>query len=183
MSPKIREILEQISRDRHGLLSSAEGLTTEQTEFRPAPDAWSIADLLHHLALTEEAFSKLVFLMLTRAGEESFPTDPDPGRSVLHSIDAVVAKSENEKAKAPERVRPRSHVSAADAVGRLRASRATVIATAEALSSFDLTQMIHPHPYFGPLNTYQWLLVTGWHERRHTGQIERVKTSPGFPRG
>jgi hypothetical protein len=183
MSPKIQEILEQISRDRNGLLSAAEGLTTEQTEFRPEPEAWSVADVLHHLALTEEAASKLVFLMLTRAGEESFPADPDPGRSVLDSIDAFVVTAENQKAKAPERVRPRAHVPTADAVARLRASRATVVATAEALSSFDLTDMIHPHPFFGPLNTYQWLLVTGWHERRHTRQIERVKASPGFPRG
>ena len=45
MSPKIREVLEQISRDRHGLLGSAEGLTTEQTEFRLAPDAWSMRSL------------------------------------------------------------------------------------------------------------------------------------------
>jgi hypothetical protein len=181
MSPKIQEILDQISRDRTGLLSSAEGLTIEQTEFRPEPEAWSIADLLHHLALTDEAASKLVFLMLTRAGEESFPSDPDPDGSVLDSIATVVGKAENQKAKAPERVRPRSHVPVADAVARLRASRATVVATAEALSAFDLTQMIHPHPFFGPLNAYQWLLVTGWHERRHTRQIERVKASPGFP--
>jgi hypothetical protein len=74
-------------------------------------------------------------------------------------------------------------VPATQALARLQASRATVTATAESLSSVDLTEMIHPHVFFGPLNTYQWLLVTGWHERRHAGQIERVKASPGFPRG
>jgi len=29
---------------------------------------------------------------------------------------------------------------------------------------------VAPHPFFGPLNAYEWLLFIGKHEERHLGQ-------------
>ncbi|HXV61777.1 MAG TPA: DinB family protein [Vicinamibacteria bacterium] len=182
-STKIREILQTIDRDRSNLLSAVEGLQPGQLGHRELPEAWSIEDVLHHLALADESSAKLMALMLRRAREESLPPDPSPDRSVLDSIDEVVARAENQKAKAPDRVTPRSRIEVEESLSRLRLSRDKIETTVEALSAFDLSLLTFPHPFFGELNTYQWLLVTGWHERRHTRQIERVKSSPGFPGG
>lgn len=181
LSPKIREIVEQISRQRTGLLNSVQGLDGAQSGYRPSTGSWCIDDVLHHLALTEEASGKLLARMLKRAREEGLAPDPDPERSVLGAIEDLVAGADDEKAPAPDRVIPRSHLPAAEALARLAASRRKLLETLESLSAFDLSRLRYPHPFFGELDTYQWVLITGWHERRHTRQIERIKSSSGFP--
>lgn len=177
----MKEIVERISRDRLELLQSVAGLEPDQLDYPPTPEGWSIGDVLHHLALADEAAARLMSVMLQRARESALPADPAPDSSVLAALDAVVAPAEQRKARAPERVAPRSHLPAAESLARLAASREKLLTTVEALSAFDLSGLTHPHPFFGDINTYQWLLVTGWHERRHAAQIERVKSSPGFP--
>ena len=46
----------------------------------------------------------------------------------------------------------------------------------------DLRNHVFPHPVFGPMDAYQWLLVISGHSRRHTLQIEEVKADPNFPK-
>jgi hypothetical protein len=182
LTPKAQEVADSIARDRLTLLDSVRGLAPEQTDYRVEPGSWSIDDVLHHLALTEEANSKLMGLFQKRAAEESILPDPSPGASVLGSIDALVEGTDEGKAPAPDRVTPRSKVEAPAALARLEAARSRVLASVESLCAVDGTRLTFRHPFFGELDLYQWLLIGGWHERRHTRQIERIKTSSGFPR-
>ena len=151
-------------------------------DYRPTEDSWSIGEVLHHLALAHEATAKLMSNLLRRAREEAVPRDPDSTRSVLTSIDDVVPGVEQGKAPAPDRVTPRSYIEPDEALARLDASRRHLEETVAELSQLDLSGLTFPHPFFGELDVYQWLLVTGWHERRHTKQIERIQASAGFPR-
>jgi hypothetical protein len=179
LSPKAKEVVDAISRDRFGLLESVETLEPEQTDFRPESGAWSIDDVLHHLALAEEASAKLMSF-LQRARKESIGPDPDPDASVLLSIDALVDGAADQKAPAPDRVTPRSKVEAPLALARLESARSRILESLEALSAFDGAKLTYRHPFFGELDLYQWLLIGGWHERRHTRQIERIKSHSGF---
>jgi hypothetical protein len=181
LSPKLKEIVDAISRDRRALVSSVEGLGPDQTDFRPLPGSWSIDDVLHHLALAEEASAKLVSFLHERAVKESVGPDPSPGTSVLHAIDERVEGASDQKAQAPDRVKPRSKVEAKAALARLSAARVRILESLEALSAFDGSKLTYRHPFFGELDLYQWLLVGAWHERRHTRQIERIQASSGFP--
>lgn len=181
LSFKMREILGRTEEDRAGLLRSVEDLGSAQWDYRPDEGAWSIADVLHHLTLAHEATAKLMSIMLRRTSEEAIPPDPDPDRSLLDSIQDVVPGEEEGKAIAPDRVTPKSYLAPDEARARLEASRRQLVETVEKLSPFDLGKVTFPHPFFGELDAYQWLLVTGWHERRHTRQIERIRQSPGFP--
>lgn len=183
LSFKTKEILDRTARDRAGLLSSVKDLTTEQMDYRPEPEAWSVADVLHHLALAHEGTAKLMSVMRRRTSEEAVPPDPDPNRSLVDSLEGVVPGVEEGKATAPDPVSPKSYLAPDEALSRLDASRRRLVETVATLSAFDLTKLTFPHPFFGELDAYQWLLVTGWHERRHTKQIERIRKSPGFPAG
>ncbi|MGH9323531.1 MAG: DinB family protein [Vicinamibacteria bacterium] len=183
LSRKTGEIVQEISDARNRLLEAVFGLSAEQTDFQPQPGAWSIGEVLHHLALTDEATAKLMSVMLNRAESEGLPEDPSPDDSVLGSIKALVEGADEEKAPAPDRVTPRSYVPAAEALSRLETSRGRMLQSVEALSALDGSRLTYRHPFFGELDYYQWLLITGWHERRHTGQIGRIKTTPGFPHG
>jgi hypothetical protein len=181
MSPKMREIAESIAQDRLALVSSVKDLTPEQTDFRPESGAWSIDDVLHHLALAEEASAKLMALFRERASKEAIVPDPNPGVSVLRSLDSRVEGADERRAVAPDRVAPRSRVEAPVALERLEAARRRILEILETLSPFDGTQLTFRHPFFGELDLYQWVLIGGWHERRHTRQIEKIKASRGFP--
>ncbi len=181
MTPKTNEIVDAISRDRLALLDSVKDLAPEQTDFRPEPGSWSIDDVLHHLALAEEASAKLMGYFQDHAAKESIGSDPTPSASVLRSIDSLVDGADHQKATAPDRVKPRSKVEAPSAIARLLSARTRILGTLEAMSALDGSKLSFRHPFFGDLDLYQWLLIGAWHERRHTRQIERIKGSSGFP--
>jgi hypothetical protein len=178
----LKEIVDAISRDREALLSSVRGLEENHTDFRPEPGSWSIDDVLHHLALAEEASAKLFSVFHERAAKESIGPDPSPEGSALRSIDGRLGGGADQKASAPDRVVPRSKVAAPEAITRLEAARSRILDRLDALSAFDGSKLTYRHPFFGELDLYQWLLVGAWHERRHTRQIERIKGDTAFPR-
>ena len=49
-------------------------------------------------------------------------------------------------------------------------------------SNDDFRDHLGPHPVFGALDGYQWILLLSAHSERHTKQIEEVKADPGFPK-
>jgi hypothetical protein len=116
-----------------------------------------------------------------RATKDAVGPDPSPGSSVLASIQSLVGGAAEQRVSAPDRVTPRSKVEAPVALARLEAARGRVLESLESLSTFDGAKLTYRHPFFGDLDLYQWLLIGAWHERRHTRQIERIKTDSRFP--
>ena len=181
-SKKIQEVLDQISTQRQGLLDASSGLSETQLDYKPSEGEWSISDILHHMALSDEANAKLAANMLKQASERTLPADATPESSVLHSLDEFMPKLATAgRVQAPDRVAPRSHLPAAESIARLGASREKVVAAWQRLSEYDVTGVTFPHPLLGDLNAYQWLIIAGRHESRHTDQIARIKADPGFP--
>jgi hypothetical protein len=181
LSRKVQELVDTVSSYREALLDSISGLSEAQLEYKAEGAQWSISDIIHHLALTDEANAKLVSRMLRQAQALSLPLDPAPDESALHSLDSYSEVIRNTKAQAPEFVRPRSHLPVDQSLARLKASRERFLESVEQLAQYDLSQLTYPHPMFGDLNMYQWILVSGGHERRHTGQIGRIKAGADFP--
>jgi hypothetical protein len=54
---------------------------------------------------------------------------------------------------------------------RQREALRAVVLSADGLA---LTEVIAPFPGLGPLNVYQWVLVVGAHEARHSAQIQEI---------
>ena len=96
-------------------------------------------------------------------------------------MDEIFAKLATEKFNAPEFVRPTEHAPAEQSIARLSDSRQRMLENLDQLSAFDLINVKYPHPAAGELNAYQWFLIAGGHEARHTAQIKRIKSEPGFP--
>ena len=181
MPKKVQELMDHISTERQSLLEATSGLTDAQLDFKPPEAQWSISDILHHLALTDEANAKLAANMLKQATEKNLPPDPTPEDSVLDSLDAFQPKLSGGKFQAPDRVAPRSHLPAAESLARLVASREKINTTLVQLAAYDLSSLTYPHPLLGDLNAYQWLVIAGRHETRHTAQIAKIKKDSGFP--
>ncbi len=181
LSRKLQELVGRISHNRETMLHSISELSDEQLNYKSGDDAWSICDIVHHLALTDEANAKLMSNLLKKARAENLPPDPSPDGSEIHSADELFARVAEPKFQAPPFVAPQSHLAVEDSLARLRTSRERMIESIDQLSSFDLNQLTYPHPFAGPLNGHQWILMAGGHEHRHTQQIKRMKARPDFP--
>src|SRR5256885_11481610 len=87
LSKKLQEIVDAISKSRQALLDTVSGLSEAQLDYKTAEGQWSISDILHHLALTDEANAKLTSRMLKQAETFNLPPDPPPDGSELNSLD------------------------------------------------------------------------------------------------
>lgn len=181
LTQKLRELVESISSDREKLLSSISGLSDAQLN-HSTDNTWSICDVLHHVALTDEANAKLTSNLLKRARAEQPPADSSPEGSELQSIDEILAVMKVSKFQAPEFVNPKSEATVEESLAKLKTSRERMLANLEQLDGLDLSGLTFPHPFAGPLNAYQWVLIAGAHEARHAAQIERMKAASNFPR-
>lgn len=181
LTRKLQELVDRISRQREKLLRSVSGLGEAQLNYKSIDSGWSISEVLHHVALTDEANAKLTSNMLKRARANQPPPDPSPDGSELHSMDEIFARMNAAKFRAPDFVAPHSHAPVEESLAKLKASRERMLANVEQLDGLDLSGLTFPHPFAGELNAYQWVLVAGAHEFRHAEQIERLKALAGFP--
>lgn len=164
-----------LTESRNGVADAVKGLSEAQWKFKPVPDRWSIAEIVEHLAVTEDLVSKKVLVDL--------PAAPAPSASHnARQVDALVLAKMNDrsvKAQAPPQIVPTGRWSPSGALQHLLDSRAQTIALFEAMP--DPRHHVIDHPAFGPLDGYEWVLVVAAHSARHTQQILEVKSDPNFP--
>jgi hypothetical protein len=181
---------------RRQLTTRIENLSEQQQTFRPAEGAWSIAEIIDHLSITEQNMVQLISMLLKKSQGTATAAAATPGGDGGHgveaqtaagapsfqpfSLDDFIAQVEDVKLTAPERVRPGGNVTLADALAKLARTRADIEAMRPRLESADLGAATYPHPAFGEFNSAQWLAFIGLHERRHLRQIENLMAAPGF---
>jgi uncharacterized damage-inducible protein DinB len=169
------EIYDEIDRTRARLFQIVEELTAEQQGFRPAPDRWSVAQLCDHLSIVEGSVLKVLGKVLAKAEESGAAPPPSDAPFAPVSIEEFVERTRGVKINAPESARPADSRPVAESLAALRDSRAALHALRPRLERLDAHALRFPHPAWGPLNLYQWLLFVGAHEARHLAQIEALK--------
>lgn len=175
----VAEILDMITDAHQHLYGHVAGLRAEQASFRPDADGWTIAHITEHLGIVAGQFLRLTNKLLAQAEamNASASSDLQIGPVILTSA----AYNPDEKFKAPESALPRGTVSIADSIEKVQQAHEALLALRPRLEAADLSQVSAPHPAFGPLNLYQWLVLIGVHEERHIRQIEALKAAPNFP--
>jgi hypothetical protein len=177
---------------RARLIARVEALDEETQNFRAGEQAWTVAEIVEHLATLEHRLSQLAAMMVGKAesvaaaaagGDAATGGGDGAAGGAPHfkpfSLEEQVEQARTQKFVAPDEVRPRGGLSVADSLARLRKSRAAFEALRPRVERVDLSAATYPHPAFGPLNLYQWLAFIGIHEQRHLDQIERLLASRG----
>jgi len=161
---------------RDGVAASVKGLSDEQLKWKAAPDRWSVAETLEHIALAEEfIYGKITEnIMKAPAGAP----DRDTVKLDAWVLNAVPDRSH--KAQAPGPLVPTGKLTAAEALDHFLKSREKTIAYLQATP--DLRAHVVNGPMDQPLDGYEWLVFEGAHSERHTKQIEEVKADPNFPK-
>ena len=181
LGPEREELRGRLAVDLAAVLDAVGSLTQAQSEWRPAPDRWSVGEVLHHLAISNRGFSVVVRKLIQRGRREALNAGPASRRSWprLRSIaDAGVSGP----IKNPEFATPSAGLPIDELRRNLEASHAAVEEQIPALEGLDLEALRMPHPLGFELNLYQWADIAGAHERRHLAQILATMSAPGFPR-
>lgn len=171
----VADIYDSLERARARLRRTLDGLSAEAEDFRPAPESWTIAEIVEHLSLVEGQISRLMSKVVARVEADGGASAGDGAqRTPLVDFAPLAARAE-EKFNAPETARPKGGVRVEESLARLGASSDAIRALRPRVESLDLSATRLPHPAFGQLDFYQWLAVLGIHEERHRRQIEAVK--------
>jgi hypothetical protein len=174
----VAEIYEMIDKTRSELKQRLSGLTDEQTDSRggggggAAGNGWSVAEIVEHLVTVENGVVRLAGKLLAHAETGGVKSDGllKPPISFVEQARSI----ENRKLEAPERVRPRGAQSIHDSLTKLDENRRALNELRPRIEAIDSTATAFPHPFFGNLNLYQWLVMIGMHEARHLQQIEAI---------
>jgi hypothetical protein len=166
--------LKVLDETRDALLSTLEGLSPEQLSYRPEPDRWSVADNTEHVIVVEGRLVRAIARLLS--GPPDVAAQPAMNdQEVLHRTETVL-----ERLQSPENVLPASRWPTPQLSREFETVRQTTRNFAK-VSNGDLRRYFIPHPFFGNLDAYQWLLFIGAHSQRHLLQSKGVIASVNFP--
>ena len=166
----IDEIFSALATTRRRILEQVEALSDEQANARPAPDTWSVAEIIEHLSISE---ARMVALVSRLLGQEA-AVAANAGSSGSAISIQVMTERAAEKFTAPAFLEPTGGLPLAESLAKLRESRAALIGLRPRIEARDYSHVTYPHPAFGPLNLYQWLAAVEFHECKHLDQIQTI---------
>jgi|SRR6185295_7608905 uncharacterized damage-inducible protein DinB len=169
--------LQYLENTKQAVLNATAGLSDAQWNFKSAPDRWSIAEVMEHIAAAEDFLMGMVTTQVMKA-----PARP-AGDDVKAIDDMVVAKvpDRSHKAQAPEPLKPTNRFGSPQASLKhftdARAQTETFVKTHD-----DLREHAIDSPMGKKLDGFEWVLFVAGHSERHTKQINEVKADPNFPK-
>jgi hypothetical protein len=172
MYQNLGEIYAGLERTREKLISKIEALAPESEEWREAGAGWTIREIVEHMSLVEERMVKVTQKLLARAQRDVVPSNGLP--PIPAEFFAALETARDRKIQAPELLHPQGGQSLADSLAKLKESRSILADLQAEVEKIDASAPTLPHPAFGDLNIYQWIIIIGLHERRHLAQIERI---------
>ena len=168
----------------HRARAVVSGLTQEQLNWQPAPQAWSIGQCLDHLCVAAEVYLPPIAASLETAHGPAVQ-EITPGRFSRWFLRSYIEEAAPQKKKgpAPRKIVPVPKVDLSVLDRFVRGNQAVRELTRKA-AAYDVNRIRFKNPFI-PLLRFTvgtGLLIICRHEGRHLLQAERVKGAAGFPR-
>jgi hypothetical protein len=164
---------------KEDVLAAVKDLSPAQWNFKAAPEKWSVAECMEHIAAAEDFIRGNIENGIMKA-------PPAPGRDVEKIDAAIIANVEDRshKAQAPEPIKPINRFgSPQGSIDHFLKSRA------ETEDFLKNTPGLRDRAVDSPAgrNAPKWdacefILLIGAHSERHTKQILEVKGDPNSPK-
>ncbi|MBD1381575.1 DinB family protein [Metabacillus arenae] len=156
-------VVEDVRRD---LINEVKELNDEQLNKKPAPEEWSINQVLIHLYKSEMLTLTTLKELITEAKDQKIEDKP---------VELTVDRSK--KRKAPDYLKPTDESMEKQAVlEQLETSRKELASFVENYPNQNsLHEKTLEHPVFGEMSIAQWIDCVGYHEKRHLIQIKEIK--------
>ncbi|MFJ7744449.1 DinB family protein [Peribacillus sp. NPDC097295] len=151
---------------RNQLIDEISGLNSQTINSKPISGGWSIAQICHHLFLSENVFTEAIVSGLK---------DRDYKRIIQKNI--YLTSDPTKKFKAPKITLPsQDTLNPTVLLDKLFESRYLLLNVI--FEQEDRTVFLRKkakHPLFGYLSLEQWVELLSLHEKRHIEQIKDVK--------
>lgn len=163
----ITNVVENLTATRNRLLNEIFGLSYEQLNKKPDEDTWSIAEVCHHLYLTESVFTQAIIYGLNKNNGKK--AEPKP---------VQLAVERSQKVIAPDIVAPDdAPLDSQQIIELLNKSRNQFLKFYNQLEDKSiLAEKSAKHPLFGYTPLDQWVDLIYLHEERHIEQIREIKS-------
>ncbi|MFY9553618.1 MAG: DinB family protein [Blastocatellia bacterium] len=168
--------LQYLETTRKNIVDATSGLSAEQWNFKPSPFRWSVAQVMEHIAISEDLLREIAENQVKQA-------PPAPDRDLKKTDDAVLSMvpDRSRKFQAPEQLRPTNQFGSPE--GSLKHFLESRAKTVQLLKNTpDLRAHASESGVFGKVDVYQRILFIGAHCERHTKQLLEVKADPKFPK-
>jgi hypothetical protein len=174
---EINTAIKYLEKTRADVVAATQGLSDAQWHFKPATNRWSVAEVIEHIAASEDFLMEMIKTNVMRAPARTQAED-------LKAIDGMILNrvpDRTAKVQAPEPLQPNNRFgSPRETMKHFRDSRARTIAFLR--KTKDLRQHAVDSPFGKQLDGYQWLLFIAAHSERHTKQLIEVKADPNYPK-
>jgi DinB superfamily len=169
--------VDYLKKTKAGVIDATKGLSEAQLNFKSAPEKWSVAQVVEHLAAAEDFLMAMVNDQVMKAPARTEPTD-------VKAIDDFILQAipdRSHKVQAPEPLAPSNRFGTPkDSLKHFKESRTKTLKFLK--TTKDLRLHAVDSPLGKKLDGYQWMLFIAAHSDRHTKQILEVKADPNFPK-
>jgi hypothetical protein len=170
---RLSEVIDFLDVSRGRLLETVANVHPSFAAIRPRGGAWSVSEIVNHLAMVEGSVAKMVARSVLWGRENGIGPETSD-ESIMSTLDRFSIVEPSPPIAAPEQLIPAHESSVDEALNLLAGSRRALLAALSEGDGMDLSAITRPHRVLGELNIYQWGLFVGQHEERHRRQIERT---------
>lgn len=151
-------------------------LNDQQLNYRPNPEAWSIAECVEHIAISEKNLTGMVAMSMQ---EEA---NPEKRSELAMDDDQLLGLITNREQKVKTRPEFEPENSFGDFKQTLQQFKSRRKSSINYVKSTDHDLRNHYLPFpFGLIDSYQAILFMSGHTQRHTAQIKEIMEMEGFP--
>jgi hypothetical protein len=173
----MNKILARLDSIREKLLGTVGTLEPEIYSKRPGESEWSVAEIMHHLALVEARVIKEL--------EGALARPPQRLGLLRRLIPTYIVAVRLVKVKAPGPMNPRDSPALEEAIANSDRIRNNLKKLCDDYGSDRLNEVVFKHPFLGEISGVATVSFLGYHEQRHHKQIREVlkKISAAGSRG
>ena len=172
MHPHLTQVFSRLDRARAALRAAVDAVAAGLQRQRPAPERWSTAEVLEHLALVEAIFIGRIAAAIEQARGGLGP-EAASCASLPEPVAARMADRANRR-NAPDTAQPTGTLDVSAAWAAMEAGHDRLRGLVRRADGLALSQVTVDHPVFGSMTVYQWVELMAAHEGRHTEQIKEV---------
>jgi hypothetical protein len=171
-------VVEALARTRDAFVAATDELSEAQYRFTPAPEVWSIGQIVEHVALVELRMLDVIGKLPDAEAPSAAKTR---GEARFGRLDATVPTRQQRRIVAPEALVPKgTWASPALSLAAFVEARSRTIAAAMAVTPEALEHVL-PHRSLGEFDLEEWAYFTAMHCARHTAQVLEIKGAAAFP--
>src|SRR5687767_3491607 len=183
MDERISEITTALKQVADDARSTFGGLSSEQLNWKPSENSWSVGQCFEHIIKTNEQFFPEFEKLASGTRKNSFIENYSPLTGFFGRFLIKAVSEDSKKAKAPsQKIVPPSDISA-DIIDRFTAHIGEVNRKIQSCGTADRRKTVVTSPFLAiftyTLEDAYTVLVE--HTKRHFRQANRVTRADGFP--